>query len=316
MKSYINCTKANKAGLFIIFISINVCLCVYLTNKFVNVYTAVNRPKIVIGIFSNDKNYCLRNAQRMMFISQARKYRSFDIKVVFLLDHPNPKLEEERRINDDMLYLNSTVQGWNNAFAWKLYVWYKIVAKTFPDTVLVGRMDDDVFCCTPQVFDRLMEFNDPFLYYGFRLSAGNVCPTNDCIDDMFLFVGIEIVRRITRGNFCDARQSEGCLRSKFPWKNLREWIQLSSNSTRVVHDNSKMIYFYSGPTSAKVRMETLYKKYKKDFCKKYILFHKASARYIYEMNKENGLQLGDFIRSKIAEENLMNANSCIWKQSY
>ena len=129
------------------------------------------RPRVVIGIFSKEENICLRNAQRTMFISQATKYSHLDLNTVFLLDEPSSELEDERKFNNDIVYLNPTIRGWDKAFAWKLYVWYKIVAETFSDADLVGRMDDDVFCCTPQVFDRLKEINDPFLYYGYYLSV-------------------------------------------------------------------------------------------------------------------------------------------------
>ena len=160
--------QTNTAGLHIIIVMLCslslICLCIL--NKNLKVYTSTSmstkgRPKIVIGILSKQENVCLRNAQRLMFISQARKYSDLDINTVFLLDEPSFELEDERKLHNDIVYMNSTIRGWDKAFAWKLYIWYKVAAETFPDADLVGRMDDDVFCCTPQVFERLKEINDP-----------------------------------------------------------------------------------------------------------------------------------------------------------
>ena len=319
MKPQRDWIKKNTAGLCAMFLFLcSVCLIyLFIINTNLKVYTSTStsvksNQRIVIGIFSKQENVCLRNAQRTMFISQARKYSHLDINTVFLLDEPSSELEDERKLNNDIVYLNSTIRGWDKAFAWKLYVWYKIVAETYPDADLVGRIDDDVFCCTPQVFDRLKEINDPFLYYGYHLSVkGTLCPTADCVDDMFLFVGMELVRRIVRGNVCDGQLRDTCLKSVYPWQNVRHWIHLSSNNTKVVHDNSKMIYFYSGTSSGKETMKRLYHRYKHEFCKKYILFHKASPKYIYQMNKANGQLLGDLERSRIADESSRKAKSCI-----
>ena len=270
------------------------------------------RPLLVIGIFSKQENVCLRNAQRTMFISQARKYSHIDIHTIFLLDESNEELEKERKLNSDIMYLNSTIQGWNKAFAWKLYTWYKLVVDNFPDADLVGRMDDDVFCCTPQIFDRFKEINDPFLYYGYNLKVkGELCPTEDCADDMFLFIGMELVRKIITGKYCEGEFRDNCLRSEYPWRNARSWISLSSNNTKVVHDNSKMIYFYSGNSSGKREMMKLYRRYGRHFCKKYLLFHKADARHIYEMNKENAQDRNDSARVKMVHESLSKAISCV-----
>ena len=46
-------------------------------------------------------------------------------------------------------------------------------------------MDDDVFVCTQHIFNRLNEVKNPLLYYRCNV-------IRDCLDDMFLFVGIEL----------------------------------------------------------------------------------------------------------------------------
>ena len=92
----------------------------------------------------------------------ANAYRRLDIKVFFLLDHPTPELDMEQNIHHDIVYLYTTEHGWNNNFAKKLYNWYRFAV----DALLIGRMDDDVFVCKPQIFDRLNEVKNRLLYYG------------------------------------------------------------------------------------------------------------------------------------------------------
>lgn len=184
---------------------------------FQSVVNSKNRGKIsfhssrtvVIGILSSTNNVCLREAQRNMFIPKAREYKRLDIKVLFLLDHRTPELDREQEINKDIVFLNSSVHGWNKNFAKKLHIWLQFVVAKFPDAFLVGRMDDDVFVCTPQVFDRLNAVANELLYYGFPIG----CPTKDCVDDMFLFLGIKVARRIANRNFCDVSSEEGIRKS-------------------------------------------------------------------------------------------------------
>ena len=61
--------------------------------------------------------------------------------------------------------------------------------KQYPEALLIGRMDDDVFVCTPQIFDRLKEVKNLLLYYGWDWVQHH-------LDDMFLFIGTELARRI------------------------------------------------------------------------------------------------------------------------
>ena len=78
------------------------------------VETSVEKKgKLVIGILSAEENVCLREAQRKLFIPQARLYQRLDIKVFFVLDDRTPSLDEEQRINGDIFFLNTSVHGWN-----------------------------------------------------------------------------------------------------------------------------------------------------------------------------------------------------------
>ena len=42
-------------------------------------------------------------------------------------------------------------EGWNVYFGFKFYMWTKHAVKDFPNAAMIGRMDDNVFACTPHV---------------------------------------------------------------------------------------------------------------------------------------------------------------------
>ena len=115
-------TKVSVLPVLVFFI---ICLLILISkdtntdNKHV-VYVR-KRVTIAVGILSSSNNFCLREAQRKLFVTQERAYNSLDIKVLFLLDHPTPELDKERRIYNDILYLNVTEHGWNNRFGKKLH---------------------------------------------------------------------------------------------------------------------------------------------------------------------------------------------------
>ena len=286
---------------------------------------------VVIGILSSTSNVCLREAQRKLFIPKAREYKRLDIKVLFLLDHRTPELDREQEINNDIVFLNSSVHGWNKGFAKKLHIWLRFVVAKFPEAFLVGRMDDDVFVCTPQIFDRLNAVANKLLYYGLPTGSLSNCPTQDCVDDMFLFLGIKVVRRIAKRNFCDVsseegirnslansvnhgigrgvpKAEEGCLRDGNVPQELRKWIARYDDI--IFFDEREinvMIYFYGHwPV-----LEGKFSKYKTPkFCSQYVLYHKASVTDIYEMNRSNGFLLNDTSRSNISEQEIMNSKTC------
>ena len=265
---------------------------------------AVPVPKVVIGILSNYNYTCLRDAQRALFVKAAKAYRRLDIKVFFLLDLRSPELDEEQEVHNDIVYLNTTEHGWNNNFAKKLYNWYKFAVEHFPDALLIGRMDDDVFVCTPQIFDRLNEFKNPLLYYGYNVVQG-------CLDDMFLFVGIELARRIAKRNMCDIERSEHCLQNGNAVVELKKWISIYSDVVRVDERKShKMVHFYARKSWGQAQMKEMYTWHKHDFCKHYLLFHKATPVYMYELNKNNELLQNDTSRWKVSEHEIETIYNC------
>ena len=262
-------------------------------------------PKVVIGILSNSNYTCLRDTQRALFVRAAKEYRQLDIKVFFLLDQPSPELDKEQNLHKDIVYLNVTEHGWNVNFAKKLYNWYKIAVEKFPDAMMIGRMDDDVFVCTPQIFDRLNEVKNPLLYYGYSLVGVNH------LDDMFLFMGIEIAKRIAKKKMCREERTEACLENGNAVKNLPKWM--SGYSDAVIIDEAKsgkMVYYTTRGKGGRLRMKEMYSYIKHDFCKNYILFHKASPQHMYELNKNNEILLNDASRWKVSDREIENLRHC------
>ena len=147
-----------------------------------------NRDMLVIGILSHPDNTCIHDAQRKTFITKANAYKRLDVRVFFVVDEATRDLSEEQRIHQDIVFLNSTVRGHNRWFGVKLYVWLKYAMNKFPNVSMLVRMDDDAFLCTPQIFDRLCSVKHDTLYYGYS-TALSICPTKDCIDDMFMIIG-------------------------------------------------------------------------------------------------------------------------------
>ena len=264
-------------------------------------------PHVVIGILSNSNYTCLRDTQRAIFVKAAKAYKRLDIKVFFLLDLPNPETDKEQQIHNDIVYLNTTEHGWNSNFAKKLYNWYRYAVEHFPDALLIGRMDDDVFVCTPQIFDRLNEVKNPLLYYGYGWGRG------EHLDDMFLFIGSELVRRITQKKMCDMKESNehDCLKGGHAVFRLWQWISVYPDLVHIDERKSdRMVYFSPRKSGRLVMMKEIYAHYKQDFCKHYLLFHKATALNMYELNRDNEVLLNDASRWRVSEQEIKNMKNC------
>ena len=251
-------------------------------------------------------NYtCLRDTQRALFVKAAKAYSHLDINVFFLLDQPNPELHKEQRLHNDMVYLHTTEHGWNVNFGKKLYNWYKFAVAHFPDAMLIGRMDDDVFVCTPQIFDTLNEVKNPLLYYGYNIWGG-------LLDDMFLFVGSEIARRITKEKMCEKEKAtQDCLENGNAVKKLAKWISKYPDVVTVDETKSrKMVHCFAPGNRGQSTMEEKFSSVKHDFCVNHILFHKASAQHMYELTKNNEILLNDTSRWNVSGHEIDNIRHC------
>ena len=267
------------------------------------------RKTIVIGILSRSENLCLREAQRKMFLPKAKAYKPLTVKVFFLIDNSTPELEEEQRINQDIVFLNTTIHGWIKDFERKLYSWLKYAIVNFPDAILIGRMDDDVFVCAPQIFDRLNEVKHELLYYGYPTGTMDNCPTQECVDEMFLFVGRELGHRVVSRQLCQGRRDENCLDDTIENAGhaFRRWIGIYDDFVFVnERRNGLMVWFYhKSPNAGNLRKFRTF-----NFCQKYLLYHKASIIDIYQMNQNNSLLLNDNSSVAISEEDIKKATNC------
>ena len=264
---------------------------------------------VVIGILSEADNVCLREAQRKMFIPRAKEYKRFDIKVFFLLDERNsPALDLEQQINGDIVFLNTSVRGWGVGFARKIHIWLRYVIANYPDTVLTGRMDDDAFTCTPQIFDRLYDVRHDLLYYGYPTGYPRDCQI-DCVDEMFLIIGIELARRVARRNFCEDLDvvEKDCLEDGVGGHRFRHWISIYEDRVFVDEKaNNKMIWYYR-----EYRNQTEYKKFMTPtFCEKYLLFHKATPSELLRWGQYNSLLLNDKSLVQVSEKDILYADIC------
>ena len=270
--------------------------------------TRETRKTMVIGILSAASNVCWREAQRRMFITKAREYQPLDIKVFFLLDGSTPELDEENRVNQDIVFLNSTIHGWRG-FAGKLHKWLRYAVKNFPNAVLIGRMDDDVFTCVPQIFDRLNKLKHELLYYGYPTAGPRACPTQECVDEMFLVIGVELARRIADRNMCEVKEEAHCLTDGNAGHLFRRWIQLYDDFVFInERANGKMVFFYRGTPLAIKRELTKHKT--ANFCKTFLLYHKANVSELYTMHRDNNLLLGDTQFADIANNLLIKKGAC------
>ena len=125
-------------------------------------------------------------------------------------------------------------------------------------------------------------------------------PYFDCMDDMFLVVGRELAQRVVGRRFCTESPEPNCLRDGNAAYQLRYWIRIYNDFVVVDEKtNGRMIWFYKySPNKRR------YEQFKtNDFCKEYLLFHKASLQDLYRMQSDNSKMLGDnFYRNADAPE--------------
>ena len=269
------------------------------------------RQTVVIGILSHAKRLCRREAQRKLFIPKARSYKMLVIKVFFLIDYATPELEEEQRIHQDIVFLNTTITGYSVHYAMKIHMWLTYATKTFPEAALIGRMDDDVFACVPQVFDRLNVVKDELLYYGYSTGTVRQCPTQDCLDDMFLFVGVTLARRMAKRSFCQDRMEKNCLEEEAegipPGNMFRRWLKIYDDLVHInERNNGRMIWFYRGTTD--IQQYTKYKTI--NFCNNFLLYHTATISDLYEMHQNNSLLVNDPTWTNITGKDIEKAIHC------
>ena len=268
-----------------------------------------NKQTVVLGILSAAENVCLREAQRKTFIPKAKAYKLLNIQIFFILDEQTPKLKAEQDKNKDIVFLNTTIHGYMKNFALKFHMWLRYVIYNIPNVFLVGRMDDDAFVCAPQIFERLNEVKNKLLYYGYPTGHLDQCPKQECVDDMFLIVGVELARRVANRSFCqkNSKPEEHCLKDGNAAHQFGSWIRIYDDFVLVnERANGKMVWFYrSSPNKDELR------KYKTfNFCRHFLLYHKATVSEIYDMHLNNSLLLKDEYDTDISEAKTKADSKC------
>jgi len=61
--------------------------------------------------------------------------------------------EEENKIYDDIIYLNVKNYGYSRHYSEKLYKWFVFATNNYPDAMLIGKIDDDVYLCVHNLFE-------------------------------------------------------------------------------------------------------------------------------------------------------------------
>ena len=267
---------------------------------------------LVIGVLSRTGNTCFRDALRMTLIRKAKAYNAMEVKVFFLLDKQTPELIAEQNVHGDIVFMNTIVKGWKLWLGVIFYYWLKYVMDRFPDVSMLGRMDDDVFLCTPQIFERLQKVKHDMLYYGYPTSD-QMCPTKDCVDDMFIIMGKTLVSRIVQRSLCmKGKEFSNCLITTSDHSKPVEYRQWTRPYKDIVivneRENNRMIWYYRSTSVEEMRIWRALRTW--DFCQKYVLFHKATINDLYKMDIQNNNQLHLGFRKKDATSDIKFIFNC------
>ena len=283
------------------------------------------KEKLIIGILSHSDHTCVRDAYRKTLVPQAKSHKKMDIWIYFVLDEETPELLAEQSVHGDIVFLNTTIHGWNRYFGVKLHMWIKYVVDNFPDVDLIGRIDDDVFACAPQIFDRLYNVRHDLLYYGYPTGSLGMCPTQDCVDEMFIVIGKTLAHRVANRTLCKSaeelknktlKQLPNCLHTSeggTGTHEFRRWIHPYQDIKLVnERENSLVLWFYRGTPEGEVRMYHSLRTW--DFCRKFLLYHKATLFDLYKMayQNENQVKFG-FTRFHVIDQIKIRPNCSKYK---
>ena len=231
----------------------------------------------------------------------------------FVLDIETPELLAEQEVHSDIVFLNSTVHGYNRWFGVKLYLWLKYVMKNFPNVSMLGRMDDDAFVCAPQIFDRLNNVKNDMLYYGYPTGSYAICPTQDCVDDMFIIIGRTLASRVVNRSLCQAgKRLPNCLQNWEGGTGAHEFRRWTVQYKDIYHvnerKNNRMIWYYQGTNGNEQRMYRTLRTW--NFCQKFLLFHKATVTDLYKMDIQNNQQIRSGYRNDETISDINIAFNC------
>lgn len=239
---------------------------------------------MVIAILSKDEFSERRAALRNTWIRTINKLKTqlpFRLVYKFFLDKMSKETNGEYITQRDIVYLNVSEHGWSIKFGKKMFVLLKYIHQNYPEADLGIRVDDDVFLCVPQIFQRLKEIMSPNLYYGLTFSdKKNIGP----IDEMFLVLGKHIINWVANQTFCEYSKCENntLQDAGHGTISLLNWIQ-----------HYKDIDFYSDFRRIKhinvSATETKWRKYATlGYCMDHFVFHKVKiSSFMYKMHENN-----------------------------
>ena len=193
-------------------------------------------PKeIIVGVLSKDTNFNLRQNLRETWI----KLIPDNVAVYFLVDRPSDEIALENNTYGDMIVLYSNYKGNCNHFGEKMYKWLMIASDRFPQAKVVGKMDDDVYLCPKKVFSRIPLAGNT--YYGSAHGkAGQPISVIRRHDEMFVFVGQDLIQEIKKRRYCPDKMSlcppNSLKDTHYGGTSLGLWLQPYTNQVNMVDD--------------------------------------------------------------------------------
>ena len=116
---------------------------------------------------STPENCHIRNQLRQTWLRDSSPHLAYK----FLLDKASEALRMEQEIFGDLIFVNAHWTGKAKRFGEKLYHWFEIARKFYPDFPLIGKADDDIFVCPEHLMRELRSLpTDQIekLYFGWE----------------------------------------------------------------------------------------------------------------------------------------------------
>ena len=95
---------------------------------------------------------------------------------------------EEQEKYKDIIFLNSTHVGRANKFGEKLYLWFQAVNQLHPEAEFVGKVDDDTYVCSDELWPYLWNTITNKSYIGYQHTKPSMR-----MDELLVFIGSELL---------------------------------------------------------------------------------------------------------------------------
>ena len=182
----------------------------------------------VLAVLTTPPNRGSRDAMRAMFQSfkpDVQIGRSGEkcapTRVYFAVDNVAALdlVRTEALYREDRAFVNleSIYTGVANHFGEKLLKWYHRAVSLHPTVRFVGKLDDDVVACLPEVYSALNRIQGgDRVYFGFKhamqssLGKTALVDRHSRIDEMFVVLGRTLVDRILTRPYCSLSNFTAC----------------------------------------------------------------------------------------------------------